>query len=307
MKIHHSVASRGKRPPIALAIGYFDGVHIGHRALFAQTQALRKPGSTLAALTFVNHPAEYLRPTEAPLYITTPEERVNMLAACGVEELYLLPFDADVAQTSASEFLDRYLIEQLRVEVMVVGQDFHFGHAREGNVRFAQAHLRSRGIAVEAAPEVCHDGERVSSSRIRVAIERGDFEAADAMLGEPYSIEGIVILGEGRGHDLGFPTANLAVHPRKALPRDGVYSTYARYDGTEYHALLSIGTNPTFEGTKRTVEVWIDAFDRTMYGCQISIHALRLVRGQERFASVEALMAAMRGDVDAMKERFFTA
>jgi riboflavin kinase/FMN adenylyltransferase len=304
MKIHHSVAPRGERPPIALAIGYFDGVHIGHRALFAQTQALRKSGCVLAALTFVNHPAEYLRPTQAPLYITTPEERVNMLAACGIEELYLLPFDATIAHTSASDFLDHYLVHQLRVEVMVVGQDFHFGHAREGDVHFAQAHLRKSGIAVEPAPEVHYEGERVSSSRIRAAIGRGDFETADAMLGEPYSIEGTVILGEGRGHDLGFPTANLGVHPRKALPCDGVYSTYARYDGKDYHALLSIGTNPTFDGTKRTVEVWIDSFDCTMYGNQVRIHGLRFVRGQERFASIDSLLQAMQHDVGKMKERF---
>jgi riboflavin kinase/FMN adenylyltransferase len=304
LKIHHAVALRNDRPPLVLAIGYFDGVHLGHRALFTRARALCGEGMALGALTFLNHPSEYLRPSEAPRYIMTLEERVNRLAACGIEELYLLPFDARLARTHAAEFLDFYLVEQLRVRVLVVGAGFHFGYAREGDVAFAGARLQPHGILVEDAPQVEYDGERVSSSRIREAIGQGDLEAADAMLAEPYALEGTVTLGRGRGHDLGFPTANLRVHPRKALPREGVYRTYVRHDGTDYPALLSLGTNPTFGGKACTVEVWIDHFDRAIYGESLRLHHLRFLREQERFESTRELIAAMERDRNALRGGF---
>jgi len=304
LKIHHAVTLRDDRPPLVLAIGYFDGVHLGHRALFARARALCGDGMALGALTFLNHPSEYLRPSEAPRYITTPEERVNLLAACGIEELYLLPFDALLARTQAAEFLDLYLVERLRIRALVAGEGWNYGYAREGDIAFARSRLRPHGILVESAPQVTYAEGRVSSSRIRDAIAQGDLEAADAMLAAPYALEGTVMLGTGRGHDLGFPTANLRLHPRKALPREGVYTTYARHDGTDYPALLSLGTNPTFGGEACAAEVWIDRFDRAIYGQSLRLHHLRFLREQERFDSARELVAAMERDRGALREGF---
>ena len=304
MKIHHAIAPRGDRPPLALAIGFFDGVHVGHRAIFDQLRALSEPGVALAALTFLNHPAEYLRPSEVPKLITTTEERVNLLAACGLEELYLLPFDAHMAHTRAQIFLEVFLAEQLHVQALVVGEGFHFGHNREGDVQLAREQLIPQGIVVEGAQNMQFDGERVSSSRIRTAVAAGDIELADALLGQPYTLSGQIVLGQGRGHDLGFPTANLRVDSRKGLPCDGVYSTYARYDGHDYPALLSLGSNPTFSGSVRTVEVWIEDFTRTIYGETVTLHHLRFLRGQERFTSAEELVVRMHQDKETLHARF---
>lgn len=304
MKIHHAITPRGDRPPLALAIGFFDGVHLGHRAIFEQLRALRSDGVALSVLTFFNHPAEYLRPSEVPKLITTTEERVNLLAACGIEELYLLRFEAGLAHMRAHDFLESYLVDELNVKALVVGEGFHFGHNREGDVQFAHEHLTPRGIVVEGAKNVHDQGERVSSSRIRTAILAGEIATADALLGAPYAVEGTVVLGTGRGHDLGFPTANLRVDARKALPCDGVYSVYARVDGRDYPALLSLGSNPTFSGAVRTVEVWIDDFSTTIYGESVRLHELRLIRAQERFADVDALIAQMHRDKSALHQRF---
>ncbi len=300
MKIHHVLTPRGERRPLTLAIGFFDGVHLGHRAILDQLQVLRRIDTALAVLTFVNHPSEYLRPNEIPPLLTVVEERVNLLAACGLDELYLLPFDAHVAEISARTFLATYLLEQLRVQALIVGEGFRFGHDREGDVALACEQLTPHGIIVQAAPQVQFVGERVSSTRIREALARAEMPDVDAMLGASYSISGTVMLGAGRGHDLGFPTANLRVDPRKALPCDGVYTVVARSDGRDYPGLLSLGTNPTFGQTGRSLEVWIKGFTRSIYGEQLRIEQLRFLREQQRFADVSELVVQMQLDAEAL-------
>ncbi len=305
MKIHHELETTSEEArPRVLAIGFFDGFHRGHREIVRTLLRLRRPGYRAAVLTFANHPATHLRPDTVPPLITTLEERVDLLAASGIDELFLLPFDERIASLEARDFLSDVLVGRLRVAGVVLGENFRFGSKRRGDATLAREELGARGVEVVAVPPLLDGDERVSSTRIRSAIERGDLATADRLLGEPYTLRGMVVLGAGRGHDLGFPTANLDVPAGKTLPADGVYAAVARHDGRDYSALVSIGDNPTFGGGRKTVEVWLRDFQRTVYGEQLSVRDFRYIRAQRAFANVEELLQQM--DDDATHVRFPT-
>lgn len=282
---------------VVLAIGFFDGFHRGHRAILTTLLRERRPGYRAAVLTFRNHPATYLRPAQVPPMISTLEERLNNFDAAGIDDAYLLPFDAAVATLDAGTFLDDIVVGRLRARALVVGQNFRFGEGRRGDVDFARARMESHGIRFVAVSQLEDRGERISSTRIRKAIAAGDLELADELLGSSYVLRGRVVLGAGRGHDLGFPTANLEPPDGKLIPAQGVYRCIARYDGRDYAGLLSIGTNPTFDGARVTVEVWLRDFDRSIYGEELALRELRFLREQRRFDSAEALLEQMRADV----------
>lgn len=299
MKVHHRL-KREAPEPLVLSIGFFDGMHRGHRDIARQTLLLRKPGRRAAALTFANHPASFLRPGMEPPLITTPQERIDLIASAGYDECFFIPFDQRIASQEAERFLLETLIRDLNVRGVVVGKSFRFGHKRAGDTELMQrvfAHAGVAFVALEATLDA--QGERISSTRIRRCIQDGDVAAADGLLGHSYDLRGTVELGAGRGHDLGFPTANLRV-PDKLLPKDGVYAATARYDGRDYAALVSIGTNPTFEGTSRTIEAWLRDFEGTIYGRELWLRDLRFVRDQQRFATVDELLVQMGADLAAV-------
>jgi len=279
-----------------LAIGFFDGLHRGHREIVKTVLRLRRPGYRAAALTFRNHPATHLRPEHVPELLSTLEERVNLLASTGLDELYLVPFDDRVATVEARTFLEDVLVRDLGIRALVFGDDFRFGANRGGDASLARAVLLARGVAVEAVPPVLDGGEPVSSTRIRAALGEGDFESVNRLLGEPYALRGRVVLGFGRGHGLGFPTANLEIAPGKALPRDGVYTATARCDGRDYQSLVSIGDNPTFGAGPKTVEAWMLDFARTIYGEELALRDFHFIREQRAFPNVEELVAQMQED-----------
>ena len=301
MKIHHALPERPPERVFVVAIGFFDGFHRGHRAIVRETLKLRRAGERTAVLTFREHPSAFLRPGNEPPLIATLEERVNAFARAGVDEAYVIPFDATVASLTPAQFLDETLIGRLNARAMVVGANFRFGHKRAGDVPFAREHLHERGRDMVPVPNTMDDGERVSSTRIRAAIQSGDVETADRLLGEPYTVRGVVTFGAGRGHDLGYPTANLAVPPNKLLPPDGVYRATGRHDGRDYFGLVSIGTNPTFDGRMRTVEAWLLDFNGALYGEELSLRSFRFVRAQRRFDSVDDLIAQMNDDAATVK------
>ena len=300
MKIHHALPERASHP-LVVAIGFFDGFHLGHRAIVRELRAIRQPGERAAVLTFRNHPAAFLRPGTEPPLISTLEERVNALAQAGIDEAFVLPFDAAIAALDPAAFLDDMLIGAIGARAMVVGTNFRFGAKRAGDVAFAQHHLAQRGLRFAAVDNALDHGERVSSTRVRAAIEAADLGTADRLLGASYGVRGRVSLGFGRGHDLGFPTANIVVAPEKLLPPDGVYRIVGRHDGRDYFGLVSIGTNPTFEGTQRTVEAWLLDFNGSLYGEELALREFRFVRGQQRFETVDALVEQMRADAATVR------
>ncbi len=295
MEVLHDLARRGRRP-LALTIGFFDGFHRGHRELARQTMLLRKPGWRTGVLTFANHPAVHLRPGTEPPLICTPHERLELFAAGGFEECFFVPFDDRVATLAPETFLE-ILVERLGARGVVVGSTFRFGHKRAGDTAFMRAYLEERGVKAICVDPVTERGERVSSTRIRALIADGDLAEADHLLGGiGYELRGPVEIGAGRGHALGFPTANVRV-PAKLLPKDGVYAAVARYDGRDYPALASIGTNPQFGGDTRTVEAWLRDFQCTIYGRELSLRDLRYVREQRLFAKVSELVEQMQRDL----------
>ena len=301
MKIHHALPEHAPDRPRVVAIGFFDGFHRGHRAIVRETLRRRRPGERTAVLTFREHPAAFLRPGTEPPLIATLEERINAFARAGIDETYVLTFDASIASLAPDQFLDETLVGRIGARVMVVGANFRFGSKRAGDVAFAQAHLSARGLEMVPVPNELDGGERVSSTRIRTAIAAGDLEEADRLLGAPYSVRGAVTFGAGRGHDLGYPTANIAVPPGKLLPPDGVYRITGRHDGRDYPGLVSIGTNPTFDGAARTVEAWLLDFNGGLYGEELAMRDFRFVRAQQRFASVDELIAQMQLDAATVK------
>jgi riboflavin kinase/FMN adenylyltransferase len=231
--------------------------------------------------------------------ICTQEERLSLFARAGFDECFFVKFDERIATLSPAAFLD-LLVDRLGAHGVVVGDTFRFGHRRAGDTAFMSEYLAPRGTAVVAVDRVSEDGERVSSTRIRGLILEGDLASADRLLdGTGYEIRGPVELGAGRGHSLGFPTANVRV-PGKLIPRDGVYSATARYDGRDYAGLVSIGTNPQFDGTRRTVEAWLRDFQHTIYGRELWLRDLRYVREQRFFPDVAELVEQMQRDVAAV-------
>ncbi len=306
MKVHHVLPASHEGRSYVVAIGFFDGFHRGHQAIVRDLQRIRRPGERSAVITFAAHPTAFLRPGQEPPMIMTLEERINSFARAGIDEAFVLEFDAAIATLAPAAFLDETLVGRIGARAMVVGENFRFGAKRAGDAGFARAHLHERGLRFVAVPNEQLDGERVSSTRVRAAIAAGDIALADRLLGSSYTLRGRVGLGFGRGHDLGFPTANIAVPPEKMLPPDGVYTITGRHDGRDYRGLVSIGTNPTFDGTQRTVEAWLLDYTGSLYGEELAIRDLRYVRGQLRFERVEELLEQIRADAAAVRFPSFT-
>jgi len=308
LKLHHELphpesayALERAAHPLAVAIGFFDGFHLGHRSIIRELLRMRQPGERAAVVTFRDHPAAFLRPGQEPALIMTLDERINSFARAGVDEAFILRFDASLATLEPSTFLDETLVSRIGARAMVVGENFRFGAKRAGDIAFARSHLHERGLRFAAVPNQLDNGERVSSTRVRNAIDAGDLATTDRLLGSSFTVRGRVALGFGRGHDLGFPTANIDVPAEKMLPPDGVYATTGRHDGRDYRGLVSIGTNPTFAGAQRTVEAWLLDFSGSLYGEELALRDFRFIRAQQRFESVGALLQQMRADAATIR------
>lgn len=302
VQIIRSIEGYARHDPLLLSIGVFDGVHVGHRAVLRSLVAQRREGSLAAALTFEHHPQSFLHPDDAPKALTTADEKTNLLAACGLDVLFVLPFDDRIAGLEAEDFLRDVLAERLHVELLVVGDNWRFGKGRTGDTALAKRVLASRGCLVEHARLTEIDGEPVSSTRIRGLIEARRFAEADRLLGSPYTLRGIVEAGDGRGHLLGFPTANLRIAAEKLFPPDGVYAATARLDGVDRTAVVSIGTKPTFGGTAPVVEAHLLDFSASIYGEQLALRSWAHLRDQVRYDGADALVRQMRLDVESVRK-----
>ena len=285
-------------------IGNFDGVHAGHRALLARARGIA-PDAHVVAVTFDPHPAAVLRPDRAPASLTTTRRRAELLSQEGADEVVVLAFTPELASRTPEEFA-RILREDPRIaaDAVVVGENFRFGARAAGDTATLEALGGALGFAVEALPLVTGDHAAAwSSSGIRDAIAQGDMRGAERMLGRPHRLEGVVVRGDRRGRELGYPTANVEVAPRMAIPPDGVYAAWLVVRGQALPAAVSIGTNPQFAGTERRVEAYvIDRADLDLYDAEVAVDLVDRLRGQEVFDSVEGLVAQMARDVAAAKE-----
>lgn len=289
----------------ALAIGKFDGVHRGHLALLDRVaEVAAAEGFEPVVFTFLNNPLSLLRPDLCPDSIMSREQRLEALEAAGVTACVMVPFDASLAEVSASEFVERVLVGQLGVRHICVGADFRFGNRGAGDPELLQTMGARLGFEVEILGNV-DDPElgRVSSSRVREAILQGDVTTASRMMGRSVSLRAEVVHGDARGRELGFPTANLGWHVEGLRPADGVYAGWAVVDGESYQAAISVGANVTFDpdGEPR-VEAFLLDFSGDLYGKRIELRFVERIRGMAAFASVDTLLARMSEDVRETRE-----
>jgi riboflavin kinase/FMN adenylyltransferase len=281
-----------------VTIGVFDGVHTGHQATIGHTVERAKGlGLPSLVLTFDPHPSEVVRPGSHPAVLTGPLRKAELIEQLGVDVLCVQPFTLDFSRLSAEQFVHDMLVEHLHAALVVVGENFRFGHRAAGDVGLLEK-LGSRfGFAVEPAPLVTSDGVIYSSTYVRACVDAGDVETAGMVLGRPHRVEGVVIRGDQRGRQIGFPTANLLTARYTAIPADGVYACWLVRGGERLPAAVSIGTNPTFSGQERRVEAYVVDFDGDLYGERLALDFVAHLRPMLRFDGVPALVEAIEDDV----------
>jgi len=294
-------------PPVeggAVTIGAYDGVHLGHQLLLADLRrSAQERGLVTEVVTFDRHPATIVRPESAPLQLTDLDQKLELLAACNIDRTLVIPFDEERASEPAEDFVNEVLVASLGARLVVVGSDFHFGHNRSGNVEMLEKMGSRLGFDVVGITlESDGTGEPVSSTRIRELLAAGRVAVAAEMLGRPHEARGTVERGDSRGGpELGFPTANVGVHPGMALPSEGIYAGwYTRPDGTRHEAAISLGHRPTFhpEGAPPLLEAHILDFNGDLYGEIGRVAFVERLRDELQFDSVDDLVAQMGRDVE---------
>jgi riboflavin kinase / FMN adenylyltransferase len=294
----------------AVTIGAYDGVHLGHRALLRELSVLAAArGLSTVVVTFDRHPASVVRPASAPPQLTDLEQKLELLADCGIDRTLVIAFDRERADETAEHFVKEVLVRTLGARLVVVGEDFHFGHGRKGNVALLTELGRDYGFEVIGA-RLTGDGEPVSSTRIRSLVAAGDVEGAAELLGRPHEVRGIVVHGDARGGPLGFPTANVEVGEDIALPADGMYAGYfTRGDGSVHQTVIYVGRRPTFYAPGSApvlVEAHLLHFEADLYGESSRVSFVSRLRDDQKFDSVDALIAQMHRDA-AEAERVLSA
>ncbi len=305
--VHDVPAAWGR---CVVTIGVFDGVHRGHQKIIARAaQVGRQLDLPLAVVTFDPHPDEVVRPGSHPLALCSTRFRAELLGRFGADAVCVVPFSYELSQLSAEDFVRTVLVDGLHAAAVVIGENFRFGHKAAGNVALLAELGEKYEFIAEGVPLLTDHGVTVSSSWVRELLAAGNVAAAAVELGRPHRVEGVVVRGEQRGKALGFPTANAEPPPYSAIPADGVYAGWLatlNSDGAEadrWPAAISVGTNPTFDGTDRTVEAYVlDRDDLDLYGLHVAVEFARLLRGQARFDSVGELVAQMHQDVALARE-----
>ena len=286
-------------PQSVLTVGTFDGVHRGHQAIieYLRTRSREKEGvSTL--LSFDPHPRSVVHGKDVPL-LTTVRERADILEELGIDRLVVIPFSEEFAQLKPEKYVTEVLVQRIGLQEITVGYDHRFGRNRAGDVDLLRKLGPDYGFQVDVIPAQEVDHDVVSSRRIRTVLrEEGDVEKAEELLGRPYQLEGVVARGEGRGRQIGYPTANLALQDaRKLIPKRGVYATLVQLpDGSRHGGMMNIGRRPTFDGMDVTVEVHLFDFDGDLYGERLSVQFLQRLRDEQKFDSPDALVMQLSED-----------
>ena len=287
--------------PALVTIGVFDGVHLGHRQLLAGLVArARRDDLRAVVVTFYPHPDVVLRRLSGRFHLTRPEEKKALLRAQGVDEVVTLPFDDALRRVSAGEFC-RQLKQGLNMRALSIGPDFALGHRREGDAGRLRALGRELGFELLVHDLVEGGRGRISSTAIREALEAGDVQGARRWLGRSHSLAGEVVRGEGRGRQLGFPTANIDLWPQQVIPANGVYAGYACLGRERFVAATNVGRRPHFDGEVLTVEAHILDFGRDVYGRRLRVSFERRLRDERKFGSVEELLRQIAADVEASR------
>lgn len=288
-----------KFPRITIALGTFDGIHIGHQKIISRAVDLAKEiNGTSVVFTFSNHPLSVVAPERCPLQLVTQDDKAELIQKLGVDVLLTIPFTPKFLQYSATQFIDLAL-ENLKPKHIVIGPNYFFGYKRSGTPELLQQAGVQHGFKVEIHPIVYVDDIIVSSTLIRQMIGTGHVNQAAHLLGRPVKVSGTVIHGAKRGRQMGYPTVNLEVADHLILPADGVYAVSLTIENIHYNGIANIGNNPTFNGIERRLEVHILNFSGDLYGQSITVCFLKHIRGQITFSSAEELKAQIYHDIKA--------
>lgn len=295
---HVPITARGA----VIAIGNFDGVHRGHRALIAETVAKAKElGRPSGVMIFEPHPREFFHPAE-PLFRLTPLNRkLHLFETLGLKVAFVENFDQHFAQLSAQEFIERVLVAGMGVSHVIIGYDFYFGHKRAGNPQMLVDAGKTMGFGVTVVPPVAEAGEVFSSSAVRVYLAQGDVKGATQVLGEPWRVQGKIVGGAQRGTGMGYPTANIPMPKGTALAH-GIYAVRAHVDGAVHNAAAYLGTRPTFDNGMPVLEVFLIDFKGDLYGHEMDVEFVDFIREDRKFHTPEALVTQMDEDVKKIRE-----
>jgi riboflavin kinase/FMN adenylyltransferase len=292
-----------------VTIGVFDGVHKGHQQTIGHTvKRASEMGVRSVVLTFDPHPSEVVRPGSHPAVLTGPARKAELIESLGVDVLCVVPFTLEFSRLSAEAFVHDVLVEHLHAAHVVVGENFRFGNRAAGDVELLRRLGRTFGFGVEDPPLVTSNGTVFSSTYIRACVDAGDVVAAQQALGRPHRLDGIVVRGDRRGRELGYPTANLLTSAHAAVPADGVYAAWlVRGRHEPAAAAVSIGTNPTFSGRERRVEAYVLDFDGDLYGERVALDFVAHLREQRRYDGIEPLKQQIARDVEQTREALIRA
>jgi riboflavin kinase/FMN adenylyltransferase len=293
-----------QRPPTAMTIGNFDGVHLGHQQILRRVvERAEKSNWMPAVLTFFPHPARVLRPEQAPPLLATLDQRLAAFGAAKIDAALVLNFDRGLAQVTAEDFVQRYLVETMRAKAVLVGESFRFGHRQTGDVNLLRELGKRWGFEVDVVPPVTIDGVAVSSTAVREAVRDGRTEDARKLLGRPYALAGQIRPGTGQGRKLIVPTLNLATE-QELLPKMGVYATEVALDGKVYRAATNVGVRPTFDGVRTTVESHLLDFSENRTSGPMEVRFLTRLRDEKKFSGPEALREQVLKDIERAREYF---
>jgi len=295
---------RDRLPGLVLTVGNFDGVHLGHRRILETViAAARARRGTAAALTFEPHPARILHPERAPQRLTTPEQKLALLEAAGLDLVVVLPFNLELSQLTPRQFVEEMLHRRLATQQLCVGENFRFGHKQAGDVALLKELAAALGVAVEVIAPVVVRGQTVSSSLVRKLIASGGVDKAARFLGRPFALTGKVEPGAGRARALGFPTLNTQPE-QECLPARGVYVTEVALGARLFSAATNVGVRPTFDGQSLTVESHLLDFEETVAAGRLEVRLLEHLREEKKFDSPEALRAQIARDLDRARRYF---
>ncbi|HVB86827.1 MAG TPA: bifunctional riboflavin kinase/FAD synthetase [Candidatus Dormibacteraeota bacterium] len=293
--------------PTAIAIGNFDGLHLGHQQILGRVlERARQENSIAAVLTFYPHPTQVLRPADAPALLMTLDQRLAAIAAMGLDAALVIRFDAHFAKISPEDFVRRYAVDTMHARMVAVGKTFRFGHRQAGDVNTLSDLGKLWNFQVESVAPVVADGVVVSSTAIRKYLREGGVEEATRMLGRPYALEGQIRTGTGMGRKFVVPTLNLSTE-QQLLPKLGVYATEVSVAGGNYRAATNIGMRPTFDGARVTIESYLLDFSETLTSGPMIVRFLSRLRDEMKFSGPEALRQQILADIEHVKKYFLTA